>query len=225
VFNIMPAPAQYLVRIAFAAVGWMANSARAELAASSPFLPPKAPNSTAPTAGAPLEYGGYLDTPTGERLYRIKDPARKTSEWVKLNERSPGLDLTAKQYDDGQNTLVVEFQGRTLTLAERESKIISSGNLPPVPVPSPNAANQMPAAVTQAVVVNPTPADEQRRLEAVATEVARRRALREQSAQQINQVPPPPVAPANQRNFQPGGQGQNPQNPQRGRGPGGRQQR
>jgi hypothetical protein len=43
------------------------------------------------------------------------------------------------------------------------------------------------------VVVNPTPADEARRLEAVASEVARRRALREQASQQMGQSPPMPA--------------------------------
>jgi hypothetical protein len=46
------------------------------------------------------------------------------------------------------------------------------------------------------VVLNPTPADEARRLEAVASEVARRRAMREQASQQVNQGMPPPPPPA-----------------------------
>ena len=84
--------------------------------------------------------------------------------------------------------------------------------------------------MTQAVVLNPTPADEQRRLDAVAAEVARRRALREQATQQLSQgttsqvaLPQgmqPPVQP--QRNVQqmpPGNyQQQGVQSPQR-RGP------
>jgi len=47
------------------------------------------------------------------------------------------------------------------------------------------------------VVLNPSPADEQRRLEAVASEVARRRAMREQATQQIGQggIPPPNLPP------------------------------
>jgi hypothetical protein len=43
-------------------------------------------------------------------------------------------------------------------------------------------------------VLNPTPADEQRRLDAVAAEVARRRALREQATQQLGQGAAPQVA-------------------------------
>ena len=191
----------------------------AQPASSSPFLPPAAASSTAPTAGAPIEFRGMMETAEGMR-FRIYDPARKTGSWVKLNERDPTLEVVAKQFNGAQDgeTLVVEHQGRTLTLAQRVSKVVSSGaavqNMPPPP-----AMSNVPPAVTQSVVVNPTPADEARRLEAVASEVARRRALREQAAQQISQgvpvapqisVPQPP--PVQQRPQ--GAQNNNPNIPQ-----------
>jgi hypothetical protein len=44
--------------------------------------------------------------------------------------------------------------------------------------------------------VNPTPADEARRLEAVAAEVARRRALREQASNSVQNAPPPAPGPS-----------------------------
>ena len=173
-----------------------------QLASKSPFMPPQAPGN-APTAGAPLEYRGYIETGDGVQ-YRIYDPARKLGTWVKLNERNSELDVVAKQYDTGQRTLTLEHQGKTLTLAEREAKVVSSGNAQqavPPPMPAPPPANVAPA-VTQSVVLNPTPADEQKRLEAVAAEVARRRALREQATQQMSQgqqpqvaVPQPPMQP------------------------------
>jgi hypothetical protein len=53
-------------------------------------------------------------------------------------------------------------------------------------------------AITQSVVANPTPADEQRRLEAVAAEVRRRRALREQASLQAASAPPVVEAPVAQ---------------------------
>jgi hypothetical protein len=67
----------------------------------------------------------------------------------------------------------------------------------------------MPTAVAQSVVLNPTPADEQRRLEAVAAEVRRRRALREQASIQAAQgqtpvVEAPAPAPAAQAQAQRG---------------------
>lgn len=172
-----------------------ACAGRGEVTSKSPFLPQAgAAGPAAPTAGAPLEFRGYLATAEGVQ-YRVYDPARKMGAWVRLNERNPDLDVVAKQHDEGRNTLTIEHQGRTLTLAEREAKVVSGGQAqmappPPQPVSPVNVA----PAVTQAVVLNPTPADEQRRLEAVAAEVARRRALREQATQQINQGTPPQIA-------------------------------
>lgn len=186
--------------VVLAAILAPAGRLPAQLAADSPFLPPQAKGSAGPTAGAPLEFRGYIETPGGIQ-FRVFDPARKAGDWIRLNEHNTTFDVTARQHDRERNTLTIEYQGRTLTLAEREAKIVSAGTVvppmpPPVAVP---AAPAMPAAVTQSVVVNPTPAQEQQRLEAVAAEVARRRALREQAAQQMGQpVPPPQAAPAMQ---------------------------
>jgi len=62
-------------------------------------------------------------------------------------------------------------------------------------MPPPVVATNVGPAVTQTVVLNPTPADEQKRLDAVAAEVARRRALREQATQQMGQTPAPAPTP------------------------------
>ncbi len=181
--------------------GWFAGGvADAQLATNSPFMPPQGAAAKAPTTDAPLEFGGWLEV-GHERLYRVIDPSRKTSTWLKLNERDPTLDVVATQHDPDSGTLTVEHQGRTLTLPERKAKIVSAATVvQPLPAPG-NVA----PAVTQSVVLNPTPQDEQRRLEAVAAEVARRRALREQAAQQITpgqvaQRSLPVAAP--QRKFQ-----------------------
>jgi hypothetical protein len=168
----------------------------AQTGTRSPFLPPQASGPASPTQGAPLEYRGYVVTSEGTQ-YRIYDPAKKAGTWVKLNERNPDFEVIAKQHDGDHNTLVIEHQGRTLTLAERESKVVSAGNaamVPPQPMPAPAPATNVAPAVTQTVVVNPTPADEAKRLEAVAAEVARRRALREQATQQMTQGVQPQVA-------------------------------
>lgn len=195
-----------LAGIAFAAVspGW------GQIAPKSPFMPPQSASTTGPTPGAPLEYRGYIESSEG-RLFRIYDPSKKTSTWVKVDERNADFGVTAKQYDEGQQTLTIEFQGKTITLAERQPKVVSSGAAPAaIPPPIAPVPTNVSPAVTQAVVLNPTPADEQRRLDAVAAEVARRRALREQASQQVGQGTPqvalpqgtqPPVQP--QRTVQP----------------------
>ena len=183
--------------LVLAGIAWaVADIAVGQPVSSSPFMPPAVASSNIPTAGAPLEFRGFMETADGMR-FRVYDPSRKAGAWVKLNERDPTLDLVAKKFGgppDGE-TLEVEHQGRSLTLAQRVSKIVSSGAAAQA-APPPPAMSNVPVAVTQAVVVNPTPADESKRLEAVASEVARRRALREQAAQQVNQPAQPPQMPA-----------------------------
>ena len=133
-----------------------------------------------------LEFRGNLDLGDGLQ-FRLFDPAKKSGVWVRLNQRNEEFDATARRYDDEQKTLTVDLAGRSVTLPMRVAKVVSGGQMMPVPPPGGSAPGvNVAPAVTQSVVVNPTPADEQRRLEAVATEVARRRALREQAAQQMN---------------------------------------
>ena len=206
-----------LLATTLASLALLAAKASAE-ESTSPFLPPTAPNAAAAaTAGAPLQYRGFSETSAGVK-FRIVDPAKKSGTWLKLNERDTTFDVTVKQSVPDYSTVVVEFQGRTLNLALPEAKVNSSGpagaNIPIAPPPQ---MVNVPPAVTQSVVVNPTPADEQRRLEAVASEVARRRALREQSQQQT-QGGPQPMPQMGPQGFPPQGMQANPPNPQRPRG-------
>src|ERR1700704_797697 len=104
-------------RVGLASLGLMALGIRgwAQLAATSPFLPAQTGGAT-PTANAPLEYRGFMEIPDEGIRYRIYDPARKASVWVKLNEKNadfPGM--VVKQYDGDHRTLTVENDGRTLT--------------------------------------------------------------------------------------------------------------
>jgi hypothetical protein len=165
----------------------LAGVLRAEslLPTKSPFLAPQAGGSAAPTAGAPLEYRGTMQTAEGLKA-RIVDPARHSGAWLRANERDPGFDVVVKQIDVDHDTVTVDYQGRALTLAQHVAKVTSTGAPPMMPAFA-NPASNMPPAIAQSVVINPTPADEQRRLEAVAAEVARRRQLREQAALQVSQ--------------------------------------
>ena len=179
-------------------------AARAEvpLASKSPFLPPAAAGAAAPTAGAPLEFRGVMETAQGLKV-RIVDPARRAGAWLLLNERDPSFDFVVKQYDAEHDTATVDYQGRPITLAQHVAKVASAG-APQNFIPPGQAGGMppMPPAITNSVVLNPTPADEQKRLDAVATEVARRRALREQAAQSVGQgVPLAPQVIQQQQEF------------------------
>ena|SRR5271157_633663 len=162
------------------AAGW-AGVLRADLAQSSPFLPA---NSTAAGAQAgpagPVELRGIMSTSQGA-AYCIYDTAKKTSAWVGLNEG--GYDFVVKSADPASDSVTVDFQGRSLRLVLRAAKVASAGaGGPGVPLGAPTA-------VSAPVVLNPTQADEQKRLEAVAQEVRRRRMERERAAQGGGQAP------------------------------------
>lgn len=178
-----------LGRLLVASFAWLvAARAGAQLVTSSPFLPVRsAASATAPTAGAPLENHGSIDLAGVGLKVRIYDPNRKIGAWLSVNERDPAIDFVVKKYDSSRGLATVEFNGQTMILPQREAKVTSLGvanfGVPMGGIP-------MPAAVTQAAVLNPTPADEQRRLEAVAQEVARRRQLREQAPEQSPQGGP-----------------------------------
>lgn len=188
-----------LSRFALAGLSLLAAARlNAQLAANSPFQPVPSSAPAAAVADTQLKYGGFIQTSEGT-LYRISDPSRKAAAFVKLNQRDETLGVTVKQHDTNSNSVTVDFGGRTLTLAEPKVKIVSNGGMPaPAPVTVPGvppagiATTNMSPAVTASVVANPTPADEQRRLDAVAAEVARRRAMREQSSTGA----PPPQQPA-----------------------------
>lgn len=173
-------------------------SAAESLAGSSPFLPP----SSAPQAAAPgdtsLELRGIMASGDAY-MFSIYDAARRSSVWKHLDE--PGHEFVVRSYDAARDAVTVEYQGRTLTLALKTAKVASA----PVPPPAPPGAVQPAGAqpIGGPVVLNPTPADEQRRLEAIAAEVNRRRMIRQQALQAsraaAGQQPRPPPAPQQAR--------------------------
>jgi hypothetical protein len=163
-----------------------AGALRADLAASSPFLPAN----MAGTAGAggpsePVELRGIMSTSQGT-AYCIYDTAKKTSAWVGLNET--GNDFVVKSADAMNDAVTVTVQGRDIRLVLRAAKVASSGAASAGPPASP--------ALASSVVVNPTPGDEQKRLDAVAAEVRRRRQEREKAAQAPQNGAPGVPAPA-----------------------------
>jgi hypothetical protein len=181
-----------------AGVPVFATTGFAQAAGKTPFTPPQAMQQATAAAAAPtqLEFRAFMDAGGGPQ-FRIVEPAKKTGVWLKVGEKGSEMDVVVKKFD-GEKKLEVEFQGRPLTLVLREGKVISGGTaaqmMPAMPAPPP-PTNVAPA-VTQSVVVNPTPADEARRLEAVAAEVARRRALREQASNSVQNAPPPAPGPS-----------------------------
>ena len=163
----------FFVGLAFAILGSMAQPGVAQTGDVSPFLPPnsgRAADGQGDAGG--LELRGIMSTAHGMR-YCIYDPAKKISRWVAENQGDFGF--VVQSFDSEHDSVVVNQDGRRLTLALREAKV-TIGTGPsmaggPVQPPSPG----MPSAI-----LRPTPEDEQKRLQAIAEEVRRRRLLREQ---------------------------------------------
>ncbi len=165
--------------IAALAVASLLASARADLAVASPFLPANAQAAGAAAGPAgPIELRGVMPMPEGV-AYCIYDVAKKKAAWVGLNES--GHDFVVRTADPANDSVTVDYQGRPLKLTLKSSKVASSGA----------AVAAAPSAIASTVVVNPSPADEQKRLDAVAQEVRRRRLEREKAMQEA----PPGLTP------------------------------
>lgn len=137
-------------------------------------------------------------------MFSIYDSSRRMSYWTRLND--PGHEFVVRSYDPGRDTVTVDFQGRTLTLALKTAKVAAAPVNQPQPMPMPQPQGAPP--IGGPVVLNPTPADEQRRLEAIAAEVNRRRMVRQQALQASRQAAgqqpavQPPVPPGGRPNNQ-----------------------
>lgn len=171
------------------------------LVRDSPFLP--APGTTRAAASGesgPLELRGVVFE-RGEFAFSIYDQASRESKWVTLGQAD--LPFVARSYDQEQEMLTVEYQGRTTALKLQPAHIAGQAQAGspsgPAPLPSPEetarqgpgrpqnsaptypAANpaQSPPAASPAQSTGPAaPAmkpDESRRLQEMADEIRRRR--------------------------------------------------
>lgn len=142
----------------------------------SPFLPPETQAAEPVAESSALEFRGVL-VMGGHEQFNFFEPTKRLSTWVRINE--PGAAIAVKSYDSHADTVVVEFGGQSLTLALQKVKISAAPAAPAVVPPAANVPVPQPA-----VVLNPTPADEAKRLDAIAAEVRRRRLLRQQTTTQ-----------------------------------------
>ena len=152
----------------------------AQPAPRNPFAPPAAPTAPAeaPAQNAELQFCGFFGTGAGAR-FCIFNLSTGRSKWQALGQESD--DFTIEAFDAELKTVRVSQAGRVLNLKLQAASIAAAAprTAPTGPVPTAAASQQ---ALVESVRVNPTPADERRRLEAVAAEVRRRRALRQAAA-------------------------------------------
>lgn len=179
----------------FAAPGRLSAEA---VGSGSPFVPEGgAGTAVAPTDNAPLELRGIVSTKSGY-IFGVYDPSKRQSFWVRQND--PNSDFIVRNHDVANDTITLDFQGRSLTLQLKAAKVESAGPVPnPAQVAVNRPGNNMP--MPQPPAMTPTAAAEAARLEAVAAEVRRRRMMRQgampgpQTGQPIQPGQPPMPGP------------------------------
>ncbi len=143
---------------------------------NSPFgRPPAAESTTVPAAQAPLEFRSLI-VEDGRRYFSVFDPSAQRGYWVGEGDEENQSGITVSSYDDDARRLVVSQGGRTYELLLKQANIVA-GAVPTPAVTTANAGND-PGRVRPAS----NNAADARRLEAVAAEVRRRRALRQAAA-------------------------------------------
>lgn len=112
-----------------------------------------------------------------KKQFLIYNVATSRSSWLRLDQEGPG-EVFVDAFDQEQGTVNIRQGGRALTLGLQAATIsgVRAGGASPVRLQN-NSQD-----LVSTVRVNPTPTDERRRLEAVAAEVRRRRAARQEAA-------------------------------------------
>ena len=117
---------------------------------------------------ATIEFRGMISS-QNSTLFGLYDRTRNQGTWVRQNEK--GAEFNVIAYDATNEVVTVDYQGQRLSLALSSAKIgMAAPSTSPVIAAAPLGA---PAATVSAGPVD------QRRLESVAAEVRRRRALRQ----------------------------------------------
>lgn len=179
----MKPPSPLLLALAFGlgTTGAAAAVSLDGLAAKSPFMPEQT-ETAAPvvTEGATVEFRGLITTKDGV-LFGLYDRSRNLSAWV--HEKEKGAEFVVQTYDAANDLVTVDYQGRKFTLPLSVARI---GTAAPSPVAAVKPAGP---AVTGGVAVAARPSQvDATRMESVAAEVRRRRALRQAA---LNGTPAP----------------------------------
>lgn len=123
----------------------------------------------------PVEFRGVF-AQGGEYFFNVYLAAQSRAEWLGLDETF-GESLKVKHYDAINQQLTIELDGKSLTLA------LASAKRPAATAPA--ATNRaLPAAKGPDTSAEPAPSvSDQERLNKIADEIRRRRALRQQALQ------------------------------------------
>src|ERR1035437_9348499 len=147
------------------------------LLANSPFGSAKTGGQSADATGnQPFELHGVLEE-NGQQLFSIFDTTTKHSRWLGLNATND--DLVIKSYDADAHTVSLDQHGRIFSLTLKSGPRVVQ-NTPP-PMKNPGVNNGQPAQFQPNGAAGKGP--DAQRLQQIADEIRRRRALRAQGPQ------------------------------------------
>ena len=143
-----------------------------DLVQKSPFLPGDQPGGAvvAPTENAAIEFRGVITTKQGV-LFGLYDRTKQTGAWVRKDDKS--ADFVVQSYDQANDMVSVDYHGQKFNLTLFSAKIGAAAPSAPMPLTGAGPEPGVPAVAR---------VDDQRRLESIAAEVRRRRALRQGAA-------------------------------------------
>lgn len=165
--------------VALVAPLWALPSQLDQLLKNSPFGAQR----SGPAAEAPAqawEFRGMVEE-NGVLWFSLYEPGTRRSLWRRLQQ--PDEHVVVRHFDPNGSTLTIEFQSRTLVLPLRSAPRTEgppAGTIPPIGSPQPAAA------ATTATTATP---DNAQRLQQIAEEIRRRRALRQQTLQNTQNNP------------------------------------
>jgi hypothetical protein len=189
-----PAPAGTAPATAGTTPAPAGTDALESLVKDSPFLP-VASGGAAPGQNGPLELRGVI-MERGSYAFSLYDLNSKESYWVGLNET--GFPFMVRSYDAISDTVTVEQQGRVLSLTLAAARtmaanpVMASQPTPGAPGPSggpqpTGASGTGPTQFAVGAVPSSVTPDEAQRLQRIADEIRRRRA--------VGKALPTPAAP------------------------------
>lgn len=150
------------------------------LVKDSPFRPGQAGAPSGDGGPAQFEFRGVV-AEAGGYVFSVYDPGRREAGWVRLDE--PGRSFVARRYDPAKDALTIEHNGEARTINLKRAVVQPLTQAPPAPAsppPLPTAgAARPPAGNAAAPSPNTTNAQEAQRLQNIADEIRRRRALRQ----------------------------------------------
>ena len=147
-----------------------------DFAKNSPFPQAKA-GQAADAGNQPVEFRGVSEE-NGQVLFSVFDTATKRSRWLTLNDTTG--DLVVKSYDAEAHTVSLEQNGHALSLTLKSGPKVAQQNIPPPMPPGMPGANGLQG---QVMPNGASRGPEQQRLQQIAEEIRRRRALRQQAPQ------------------------------------------